>query len=239
MLVGHMARRSLLLSNECVYHVVNRSNNREWFYVPIEEAWGIFCEILRRASGLYGTEIHTFVLMSNHYHMMVSTRRENLHRFMRYFQTEVCREIQRRAERINHVFGTRYKWSTMWTSDVYAIAYKYVMRNPVKAGLSQRVEEYRYSSMAEWVVSAHQLPIVERIDGLAEQLPRLHQERLVWLNQPTTKESDELVRKAMRRTLFQFSRGNEVRREVERLSVTYNVALKPETQNAPATFSAE
>jgi putative transposase len=219
-----MPRKPLILSNECVYHLTNRSNNREWFYLPIDGVWEVFCETLSRACTRYETEIQAFVLMSNHYHLLLATRHGDLHRFMRYFQTEACREIQRRSGRINHVFGTRYKWSALWDSFGYAVATKYVFRNPVKAGIVSAVQAYPYSSI-HWEART-KLSIFERTDVIARQVPKHLSERLEWLNTPTSKEADELVRRGLRRTEFSLAKGRAATDPQDLVSARYRVDIE-------------
>ena len=138
-----MPRRTLILNSECPYHVTNRSNNKEWFYIPLNEVWMIFT---RSAESFQyyvcSDQIHSFVLMSNSFHLLISTPHSNLDLFMRHCQTEISRKIQKRASRINHVFGSRYKWSLLWNPAAFAYAYKYVTQNAVKAGLIKKVEYY-------------------------------------------------------------------------------------------------
>jgi putative transposase len=189
--------------------------------------------MLSRSAERYQTEIHTFVLMSNHYHLLLSTPQANLNAFMRYFQTETCKQIQRETNRINHIFGTRYKWSVLGEPSYMAYAYKYVLRNPINASLTERAENYCYSSLHSILKMKAELPLIERLDRFWDLIPRSLQERLDWLNQPTPREIEALIGKALRRSRFQFSQGNDVRKHLEFLRSTYGV------ERAPATFSAE
>lgn len=228
-----MPRKNLILSKELPYHVTNRSNNKEWFYIPLEQTWKIFCCVLSNAAAKYNVDIHAFVLMSNHYHLILSTPLANLDSFMRYFQTEACRKVQRKALRINHVFGSRYRWSVLENSISFAYAYKYTLRNPVRAGLSSLVQDYLFCSSKFLIGSNFDLPLVERIDNLGRQIPKSTKERLLWLNSPTPKEVEVLIGKALRRFQFAFSKGNDVRQQLKLLKVSYGVEI------SPSTFSAE
>ena len=194
--------------------------------------WHRFMTVLDTACNRYEVQIHAFVLMSNHYHMLLSTPLSNLDDFMRYFQTETSRKISKKAERINHVFGTRYRPTLLKNATAFSYAFKYVFRNPVRAGLVKTVEAYRYSSL---IFSRRELtiPVVERVDSLGEWIPRDWLERMAWLNRPTPKECEELIGKALRRRTFQFSKGNDVRKRLEGLKLVYGI---PES---PTTFSAE
>ena len=174
-----MARRPLIITRTRPYHITNRSNNREWFYVPLEDAWKIFASVLSRCADIYKTEIRSFVLMSNHYHLMAVTPLGNLSATVRYLQTETCRAIQRKCSRINHIFGGRYKWSALLTDSAVAYAYKYLSRNPVASGVSTRVEDYRYGS-AYYLNRGIEppFPIVEEINPRCELIPQDWQSRL-------------------------------------------------------------
>ncbi len=183
--------------------------------------------VLARATERYRTEIHSFVLMSNHYHLVVSTPQRNLDLFMRYFQTESSRHIQRAAGRINHVFGGRYRWSILSTSQSVAYAYKYTLRNPVRAGVCNLVQDHQFGSLRHLLDFKNELPICERSDWLWNCIPRGLSQRLEWLNRPVQLEAELMIRLALRRGTFQFSRGNEVRNILETLHKAYGVDSYP------------
>jgi putative transposase len=226
-----MPRKNLIRSSLGLYHLTNRSNNKEWFYIPLNEVWEITTSLLTLCSERYGLELYAYVLMSNHYHMIVGTPQANIDAIMRFFQTEVARAIQRKAGRINHVFGNRYKWSFLRNASAVACGFKYVLRNPVRATLTSKVEAYRFSSFHP--SSAYDAPWISGIHHDWDFVPRKLSERISWLNQPTTKEAEELVTKALRRTEFKFSQGNEYAKRLRLLEEEYGVPT------APATFSAE
>lgn len=49
-----MSRKILIKTNELSYHVLNRSNNQEWFYLPIEEVWALSAKILNNSIDQFG-----------------------------------------------------------------------------------------------------------------------------------------------------------------------------------------
>jgi putative transposase len=195
-----MPRAKLILSDEFPYHVQNRSNNREFFYLPIATLWPIFLECLEGLTQMYGCRIHSFVLMSNHYHLMISTPRANLGEAMKYFHREVARKANRISGRINHFFGGRYKWSIVGTESYYWNALKYVFRNPVRAGICTEVSDYEFSSLNRpsdftWLLSDFFLN------------PSVHIEiDLDWLNEPFLSEIEEAIQKGLRRRKFSISK---------------------------------
>ena len=101
-----MPRRILEITSEFPYHIVARTNNKEWFHIPMRDVWSIFNEVLLLVSNKYSFKVHAFVLMSNHYHLMASTSvGHDLPKVMQIFQREVSRRINLQANRKNHLFG--------------------------------------------------------------------------------------------------------------------------------------
>lgn len=225
-----MPRKILIRSPEAIFHVTNRSNNKEWFYVSSNEVWDISTEILSLCTERYEVILHAFVLMSNHYHLLLSAPKNNLDAMMRFFQTEVAREIQRRAGRINHIFGTRYKWSCLWNSSAVAYTFKYIIRNPVRAGLVSKVEDYFFSSIhpkgiarAPWSCSISKWTLI----------PKNPSELFTWLNLPTDKELEVLVTKGLRRTEFKFPQGNDYSSKLKLLEKCYGIPANFERTSPP------
>jgi REP element-mobilizing transposase RayT len=215
-----MAREPLYRTNKFYYHVTARSNNREYFYVPPQESWNIFTRSLSKAAEKYKANIHTFVLMSNHFHMLISTPESNLDCVMRYSLAEATRSIQKQTSRINHIMGARYKWNVLVDPYSLAYVYKYVFRNPVLAGLCAKVEDYAFSSLNNL---QSPLAISSGIDRYWQHIPKNFHEKLTWLNQPTKKECEDLIKNGLRRFQFSFSKGSYAQKLLRELKETYGV----------------
>jgi len=148
-----MPRAPLIRTTQHPYHIVCRSNNREWFYIPISNFWNVLVEVLAREAVSSKLRVHGLVLMSNHFHLLASSLDGNLDDPMEYLLREVCREVDREANRTNHVFGGPYKWSLITNTSYYLHCLKYIYRNPVSAQICERVEEYPFSTL-----NAHNQP---------------------------------------------------------------------------------
>ncbi len=193
-----MGRQPLIRTSNFPYHVTVRSNNRDWFYLPIDHVWSIFNAYLFKTQEQFNVEIHAFVLMSNHIHLLLTTPGANLDVAMKYFLRESCRSVNRTAGRINHLFGGPYKWSLIGDPVYYRHAYKYVYRNPVKAGVCSRIENYPFSTRGKGPTLVIMTP--SRFDAA------LPESRLLeWLNVGYSKEEDDCVRRALRRREFKFA----------------------------------
>jgi REP element-mobilizing transposase RayT len=197
-----MPRKTFLPSSEFPYHVRARCINKEWFAVPIEEVWDIFSNYLHFIHHGFDVKIHSFVLMNNHFHLIVSTPSGNLNSAMNYLMRETSRMISKRAGRINQTYGGPYNWSLLKNSNYYIHCYKYVYRNPVEAGLVSLVESYPYSTLRGLLGFEHTIIPIEN-DVL---LFNCVETQLEWLNRPYPSEEIKAdIRNATRKREFRFA----------------------------------
>lgn len=150
-----MPRKPLIRTEQYPYHITARSNNKEWFYIPQIEFWNILIDILSLDPVANKIRVHALVLMSNHIHLIASSNDGQIDEPMRYLLREVCREVNRTADRINHLFGGPYKWSLITNTSYFLHCLKYVYRNPVEAGICKKVQDYPFST-----VNAHRNPAI-------------------------------------------------------------------------------
>lgn len=142
-----MPKKKLIRQNVYPYHVITRNNNRDWFNIPIYEVWDICKESLIYALEREKVEINCFVLMSNHYHLLLTTPHENIDRFMMHFNWRISFMISNRINVINHKFSNRYKWSIVSKQSYLFNVYRYIYQNPIRAGICDECKDYPYSSL--------------------------------------------------------------------------------------------
>lgn len=142
-----MPRKNLIRTDQFPYHVTNRSNNKEVFPLELEDLWPIFIKTLAETRIKYPFELYCFVLMNNHYHLLIQTPELNLDKIMHNFNLKLSKKIAQKSGRINRIFGARYKWSLVNTNEYFSNVYKYIYQNPLRAGIVDCVEAYPYSSM--------------------------------------------------------------------------------------------
>jgi hypothetical protein len=84
--------------------------------------------------------------MPNHYHLLLRTRQANLSRAMHWFSGTYTRRFNNRHGRSGHLFQGRFK-SMLVQNDAYVMQLScYIHRNPLRAGLVQRLADYPWSS---------------------------------------------------------------------------------------------
>jgi len=213
-----MPRKPQFLTDRFVYHVTARSNNKEFFFLPTSAIWSLMSEQLDEVSIFYAARIISFVLMSNHFHMLIETPLKNLNEIMNYFMRETSRAIGRVSVRINHVFGGRYKSSLISNETYFAHAYKYVYRNPIQARIAGAVEDYPYSTL-RWVTGKepYRFAVYDVSTLLANRVPVKMTDRLTWLNTPYLAQQNTIIQKGLRRVEFSFPRDHNYTKVVRSL----------------------
>ena len=175
-----MPRKNTILQSEFPYFISGRCINKQWFELDLEVMWSIFGDYLTILKYEFNFEIISFVLMSNHFHMLIKTPDANLSEGMNYFMREVSKEISVKTRRINQTFGGPYHWCLLDSYKYFLNSYKYIYRNPVEAGLATTCEGYSYSSLSR-VLGFRRLNFPIETDTILFS-PDLQIEALSWLN---------------------------------------------------------
>mgnify|MGYP001606169110 CR=1 FL=1 len=128
-----------------LYHVTSRGNERRKIFRDNTDRI-TFIEILKDYHDRFGVLIHSYVLMDNHYHLILETPRGNLLKVMHGINSRYTVYFNRRHKRSGHLFQGRYK-AIIVDKDAYLIPLsRYVHLNSVKAGMAERPEDYKWSS---------------------------------------------------------------------------------------------
>jgi putative transposase len=193
-----MARIQTIINTTFPYHISARCNNKEWFKLPLEEVWSIMENNLFLLHHGFGFQIHSFVLMSNHFHLIARTPNGNISKGMNYFMTRTSRQIGIETKRINQIYGSRYHKTLINNPLYYLHAYKYVYRNPVEAGIVKDVCAYPFSTLHGLVGLRNLFTPLCCDDTLFDDF----EGTLKWLNTKPAEANREEVRKALRKNTF-------------------------------------
>ncbi len=128
-----------------------RGNNREPIFFDDQDRQ-TYLRMLHEAKRRYGCALYAYVLMTNHVHFMVRTGQEHsISRFMQSLQTAYTMHTHRKYHRVGHLFQGRFRSSHV-EQDAYALELsRYIHLNPVRAGLVDRPEQYRWSSYGAYL----------------------------------------------------------------------------------------
>lgn len=200
-----MPRKPIIRSNEHFYHITARSNNKENFFLPKAQIWEIFISKLFELQKEFKIQIGGFVLMDNHFHLLLLSPQEDIDRVMYFLMKDTTRKIQKRTGRINKIFGGRYKGSIIETHNYLLNVYKYIYRNPIAAGISNEAENYQFSTL-HYLIFKKKLPF--------DVYEILLTPGLSWINQSFKSEEAQSIKWGLSRTIFQFQKDPLTRKEI-------------------------
>lgn len=208
-----MARQRPPYSPEALYHITARCTNKEWFSIPLDQVWTIMSNYLFFLHHAFGCEIHSFVLMNNHFHLLMRSPHEELGVVMNYFMRETSRCIGFNAERINQVYGGPYHASVIVNDRQLENVYRYVYQNPMRAKIVETPEQYRYSSLQQKLGLSHGwIPLVP--DAL---LFSNLESTLRGLAKPFEPEEADVIRTGLKKANFELTEARVRRlREAKR-----------------------
>ena len=153
-----MARYLRVAYAGAVYHVTARGNDRSKIFHTEADRTHLLA-LLGEMMDRYEVVLHGYVLMENHYHLIVRTLRPNLSRFMHDVNTGFCVWTNRRNRRTGHVFEGRFKAIVMQEEGYLRAVSAYVHLNPVRTKAWQerpvgerlkRVATYPWSSYRDY-----------------------------------------------------------------------------------------
>lgn len=147
-----MGRSPRLFVPGLAHHIVQRGHNRNAVF--FEDAdYSFYLDNLIEWKTHYDVGVYAYCLMTNHVHLILVPRNQgdSVSRLMRRLSARQGRRINRFRERIGTVWSGRFKSSVIDTDNYLLACLRYVELNPVRAGIVNQPEDYRWSSYAQRV----------------------------------------------------------------------------------------
>lgn len=198
-----------------LYHVINRANGRQTIFHS-DDDYRHFESLLTEACNRTGMRLLAYVLMPNHWHLILHPRNDgDLSTFMQWLTLTHTQQHHARKQTIGygHIYQGRYK-SFLVREDNYLLsAIKYIERNPVRAKLSANVEGWRWGS------GYRRLKGVEKERSLLADIPLdLPSNYADWVNQSDKDEELVVIRESVNKGK-PFGTAEWVERMVERFNL--------------------
>ena len=161
-----------------VYHVTARGNARQTLFVDDVDC-ARFLEVLAAVVARYRLLCHAYCLMTNHYHLLLETPEANLSRAMRQLNGVFAQRFNRRHERPGHVLEGRFHAQVIGRDAHLREVCRYIVLNPVRAGLVAQPREWPWSSYRAMAGEAPRPPFltVDWVLALAGVASRADAER--------------------------------------------------------------
>lgn len=127
------------------YHVINRGNAGEDIFLNDRDR-SKFLEYLEKAVERYGIKIHTYCLMTNHYHLLIETPQPNLSQSIKWVNVSYSVYFNRKRQRKGHLFQGRFKSVLVDADEYLKHLSRYIHLNPLRAGMTDDLISYPWSS---------------------------------------------------------------------------------------------
>ena len=143
-----MARLSRLCPVGIPQHVIQRGNNRQVCFAG-EQDFAAYAGWLKDAAQKYEVDIHAWVLMTNHVHLLCTPRIQNgVSQMMQSLGRKYVRYFNFSYKRTGTLWEGRFK-SCLVQEEIYLLQlYRYIELNPVRAGMVEQPSDYSWSSYA-------------------------------------------------------------------------------------------
>ena len=165
-----MARKLRVEYPGAIYHVMNRGDRRELIFKDDADRRR-FVETLGEACAKTGWQVHAYVLMPNHFHLVVETPQPNLVAGMKWLLGTYTGRFNRRHKLFGHLFSGRYKSLIVDGSGggYLKSVCDYVHLNPARAklvGAEQPLKAFVWSSWPAYLLAPSKRPGWLRVDRL-------------------------------------------------------------------------
>lgn len=128
-----------------MYHITSRGDRREDIFDDDDDRL-MWLEVLAEALETFDATVFAWCLMSNHYHIVLRTRRANLSRLMRHLNGVYTQRYNRRHGKVGHLYQGRFK-GILVQEDAYLLEVcRYVDLNPVRAHMVEHPGDWPWSS---------------------------------------------------------------------------------------------
>ena len=141
-----MPRRARLVLPNVPMHLIQRGNNRQACFFA-DEDFLFYLEWLREYAGKSGCLIHAYVLMTNHVHLLISTRPGgDIGALMKALGQRYVQYVNRTYRRSGSLWEGRFRSCLIQEEDYLLACQRYIELNPVRAAMVEHPADYRWSS---------------------------------------------------------------------------------------------
>ncbi len=133
------------ISEYNLYHIVLKGNNSQQIFYD-DYDYKTFLNILKDACKKYKISIVAYCLMNNHVHLMLKADENNIAMMFKSFGASFVYRYNKRYDRTGGIFNGRYYSKAVNDNEYFVTVIKYIHYNPVKAGICEDINKYKWSS---------------------------------------------------------------------------------------------
>ena len=145
-----MPRTARERSSTGIYHIMLRGINRQSIFED-EEDNEKFLQTLVECKLVCGFKIYGYCLMGNHVHLLLKVGKEELGQIFKRIGSRYVYWYNWKHRRSGHLFQDRFKSEAVEDDNHFLTALRYIHQNPIKAGLCEKLDTYKWSSYHEYI----------------------------------------------------------------------------------------
>lgn len=145
-----MPRKAREKSSTNIYHVMLRGINRQTIFEDDEDNEK-FLQILDDFKKICEYKIYGYCLMGNHVHLLLKEGKEELDKIFKRIGTSYVYWYNWKYSRCGHLFQDRFKSEVVEDDKYLVTVLRYIHQNPIKAGICETLDEYKWSSYNEYI----------------------------------------------------------------------------------------
>lgn len=145
-----MPRKARQKAESGIYHVMLRGIDRQLIFEDAED-YLRFLDIVQECRDLCDFKLYAYCLMGNHVHLLLKVQNDGLETIFKRIGGRYVYYYNVKYQRIGHLFQDRFKSEPVDDDAYFLTVLRYIHQNPVKAKLCSKVEDYPFSSFAEYL----------------------------------------------------------------------------------------
>ena len=212
-----MPRTSRIAVGGEVYHVINRANGRFQIFNNTED-YTIFEQLLLETKELVDMSILAYTIMPNHWHLVLLPKNDgDLTTFMQRVSNSHTRKVHAltKTNGTGHLYQGRYKSFLVESNDYLLTLIKYVERNPVRAKLVKKCEDWQWGSAYRRIHGTKEEEEKKLVDNPPTELPLQYSS---WIN---SFEDTKIVQSIRDSVIKGSPYGRDI--WVEKMVITHNL----------------
>lgn len=145
-----MPRKAREKGSSGIYHLMARGINKQNIFIDDFDRQK-FLDFILKFNENSDCIIYGYCLMNNHIHLLFHEKEGNISDFMKKVNGSYAQYFNNKYERVGHLFQGRFKSEPVDTDQYLHTVLRYIHQNPLKAGLVDNIELYKWSSYGEYI----------------------------------------------------------------------------------------
>ncbi len=196
-----MARTAREKSETGIYHVMLRGIDKRNIFLK-DSDYEKFIEYIKKVKEKTEFMVYAYCLMTNHVHMLLKTETVEIGDIIRRITVGYAQYHNIKNGRTGHLFQNRFKSEPVNTDEYFLVVLRYIHQNPIKAGMVEKIEDYKWSSYNAYITkdplinSTFALDYFKNIQGFTNYMLEETEDICLEYN-PKKRYTDEELEKAV------------------------------------------